>query len=111
MTDELADAILHELKAIRMALEDRPPQHLLTAQEVADRLGVGRNWVYAHADELGVVQLPSKTGRKPRLRFNPSAVDDYWQEGNESGVRPTRKQQMPVAELPLLPIRGHHEGS
>ena len=45
---------------------------LMTAQEVAARFNVQRSWVYAHADELGVVRLGR--GRKPRLRFDPAVV-------------------------------------
>ena len=37
---------------------------LLTIGETPDVLRVGRNWVYAHAAELGAVKLG--TGRPPR---------------------------------------------
>ena len=47
-----------------------PP--LLTAAEVAERFGVDRSWVYAHARELGVVQLGA--GPRPRLRFDPAVI-------------------------------------
>jgi hypothetical protein len=39
----------------------------LDALEVARRLGVSREWVYEHAEELGAARLGS--GRRPRLRF------------------------------------------
>jgi hypothetical protein len=39
----------------------------LDALEVARRLGVSREWVYEHAEELGATRLGS--GRRPRLRF------------------------------------------
>ena len=45
---------------------------LLTAAEVAERFGVDRSWVYAHARELGVVQLGA--GPRPRLRFDPAVI-------------------------------------
>lgn len=41
----------------------------LDAQEVARRLGVSREWVYEHADELGALRIGS--GLRPRLRFPP----------------------------------------
>ena len=41
----------------------------LDAQEVARQLGVSREWVYEHADELGAMRIGS--GPRPRLRFPP----------------------------------------
>jgi predicted DNA-binding transcriptional regulator AlpA len=47
----------------------QPPRQTewLDALEVARRLGVSREWVYEHAEELGAARLGS--GRRPRLRF------------------------------------------
>jgi hypothetical protein len=45
---------------------------LLTAREVAARLNVDRSWVYAHAEDLGVVRLGQ--GPRPRLRFDAAVV-------------------------------------
>ena len=45
---------------------------LLTAAQVAARFNVDRSWVYAHAEELGVVRLGS--GPRPRLRFDGTVV-------------------------------------
>ena len=47
----------------------QPPRRLLSAAELAGELGVGRSFVYQHADELGAVRLGE--GSKPRLRFDP----------------------------------------
>jgi hypothetical protein len=44
----------------------------ITAEEVSRWWGVGRRWVYDHADELGAQRLGS--GRRPRLRFDPDEV-------------------------------------
>lgn len=44
----------------------------ITAEEVSRWWGVGRRWVYDHADELGARRLGS--GRRPRLRFDPDEV-------------------------------------
>lgn len=43
----------------------------LDAAAVARRLGVERNWVYAHKRELGAVRLGGPNGR---LRFDPAAL-------------------------------------
>lgn len=49
-----------------------PRRQLISAEEVAQRWGVGRRWVYDHADELGAHRLGS--GRRPRLRFDPDEI-------------------------------------
>jgi hypothetical protein len=46
-----------------------PADGLLTAAQVAARFNVDRGWVYAHAEQLGVVRLGD--GPRPRLRFDP----------------------------------------
>jgi hypothetical protein len=45
---------------------------LISAEEVAGWWGVGRRWVYDHADELGARRLGA--GPRPRLRFDPDEV-------------------------------------
>jgi hypothetical protein len=45
---------------------------LADAAEVARRLRVHENWVYAHAQELGVIRLGQ--GERARLRFNLERV-------------------------------------
>lgn len=105
MTDEIAAAILEELRAIRAALEEPRRDDLMTAAQVAARLGVGREWVYAHQEELGAVRLPSKTGKRPRLRFDAAAVTAARVDelaDPEPDVRP--RTHMPKSEL--LPIGG-----
>jgi hypothetical protein len=51
---------------------DPPGAGLMTAGQVATKLGVDRSWVYAHASELGVVRLGN--GPRPRLRFDPALI-------------------------------------
>jgi hypothetical protein len=46
---------------------------LIDAAAVARRLGVRRNWVYAHAAQLGAVRLG---GGRGRLRFDPANLPD-----------------------------------
>lgn len=45
---------------------------LLSAAQVAERWQIDREWVYAHADELGAMRLGS--GPRPRLRFDPDRI-------------------------------------
>jgi hypothetical protein len=53
----------------------RSPGTLLSAAQVDERFNVDRDWVYAHADELGARRLG--TGPKPRLRVVPGEVVAY----------------------------------
>lgn len=46
----------------------------IDANEVARRHGVSRAFVYEHADELGAIRVGA--GPRPRLRFDPSAVEE-----------------------------------
>jgi hypothetical protein len=47
------------------------PARLVDAAELARRLGVDRDWVYAHAAQLGAVRLGGPRGR---LRFDVDIV-------------------------------------
>lgn len=47
------------------------PARLVDAATVADRLGVDRDWVYSHADDLGAIRLGGPNGR---LRFDMAVV-------------------------------------
>lgn len=45
---------------------------LVTAEQLAERLAVGRAWVYQNSAQLGAVRLG--TGPKARIRFDPSVA-------------------------------------
>lgn len=53
---------------------------LLTADEVAERLGASRPWVYRHAADLGAIRLTRK-----KLRFPQSEVDRYLRRRRSHG--------------------------
>lgn len=57
---------------MREALRPQLWLGLADAAEVARRLRVHENWVYAHADELGVIRLGD--GDRARLRFDLGRV-------------------------------------
>ena len=87
------------------------PPRLLRAEEVAERLGVERSWVYEHARELGARRLGD--GSKPRLRFawadvlaafprEPSKGSDRPQTGIARRLRRARSRP----SVPLVPVRG-----
>jgi hypothetical protein len=84
---------------------------LIDAREVARRHGIDRAWVYAHADELGVVRLGS--GSRPRLRFDPAVVRETLTHKRRSQSQATprakprpRKPRADVELLPIGPKRG-----
>ncbi len=56
------------------------PDPLLTADEVAERLGASRPWVYRHADALGVIRLTRK-----KLRFSQAEVERYLRRRRSHG--------------------------
>lgn len=56
-------------------VEEGPRRALISAEEVARWWGVGRRWVYDHADELGARRLGA--GSRPRLRFDPDEVAEH----------------------------------
>lgn len=80
------EALAHRLAELLAPREPaRPQRRLLTAEEVARWWGIGRRWVYDHADELGVRRLGG--GRRPRLRFDPEEVAERLGEpGARGGV-------------------------
>jgi excisionase family DNA binding protein len=53
----------------------RPNEHLLTPQDVADRLGVSERWVRDHATRRNPRIRAVKLG--PLLRFRWSDVEDF----------------------------------
>jgi len=65
--EALADALATRLRAPG---DVQPAPALLTAAELAERLGVSREWVYRHADELGAIRLPGGPEAQGRLRFD-----------------------------------------
>jgi hypothetical protein len=88
---------------------------LVSATELALRLGVDRSWVYEHAAELGARRLGG--GRKPRLRFDLAEAEAAigCVAGRESPAsqdrivepkRRPRRRPSAGAAADLLPIRG-----
>jgi hypothetical protein len=76
MTREEVDALAASIASI-VALEvarevigpvgARQEREFLDASELARVLGVERDWIYEHQEQLGAIRLGN--GRRPRLRF------------------------------------------
>src|SRR4051812_25126876 len=72
------------------------PARLLDAQQLAERLGVKRSWVYAHAATLGAVRLGS--GPRAPLRFDPELARRAATRAAPTDGRPDTQ---PVRRAPL----------
>jgi hypothetical protein len=84
--------------------DDRLGSDHIDAAEVARRFGVSREYVYAHADELGAVRLGD--GDKPRLRFDPATVFERLAARPAPSAAPPRATpRRRRAGADLLPIR------
>jgi hypothetical protein len=89
----------------------------IDAAEVARRYSVSRDYVYEHAEKLGVERMGD--GPKARLRFNPAKVADALAPRPHPLTEPERPKPRPrrgkidpsvrtetLSEVELLPIRG-----
>jgi hypothetical protein len=70
-----------------VAASPPPAVRYVDAAEVARVLGVERDWVYAHARELGAVRLGGGQGR---LRFDLQEITRAVAAGRQSGPRTAR---------------------
>lgn len=71
---ELVEAIARRvIELLRAEGPQEQPARLVDAATLARELGVERDWVYAHAEELGAIRLG---GRHGRLRFDLQVVKD-----------------------------------
>jgi predicted DNA-binding transcriptional regulator AlpA len=108
LVDQLGDVIVQRLlDAIRAeGLNPRAsePEALLDANEVADRLRMSREWVYEHAEELGVSRMGD--GPRPRLRFPPHVVEARRVKPSPSDEAAARRAQRKANASGLIPIRG-----
>ncbi|MGH2904135.1 MAG: hypothetical protein ACRDK7_11215 [Solirubrobacteraceae bacterium] len=114
VAQRVAQLLRHEQPPPAGAPQDTHPtgDQLLTAWQLAKRLGLTRAWVYEHANELGAI--PIGDGPKPRLRFDPEVAKQALQARNRrrepepmqtKGPRPGRPRRHPAAStVPLLPV-------
>ena len=102
-TLELLQPVLEALAA------GAPSGALVDASTLAQQLGVSRQFVYEHAEELGVLRLGAR-GR-PTLRFDLEAAKRAWQriadDRSQPQVRPrpTAERRPRLSAPRLLPVR------
>lgn len=81
---------------------------LLSADEVAERYGVSRSWVYEHAQELGALKLGRH--RNGRVRFDRAVVERNLERIGPPEIgsqrRRLRQPTTAAADGELLRIRG-----
>ncbi|MGH2976496.1 MAG: hypothetical protein ACRDLL_16775 [Solirubrobacterales bacterium] len=93
-------------------------QKLMTAGQVAQRLGKRPDWVYAHQEELGVLRLTD--GPRPRLAFDWNEVQARMERrgtqpsastngGDPKLTKPRRRSHS--AGAPLLEIKRPPKGA
>ena len=105
IADRLSGAIVARVVEVlrEQGLSPRPSESTawLDAQEVAQRLGVSREWVYEHADELGALRIGS--GPRPRLRFPPQILDPRSRPmiSAEAGGEPRNRRPKPSGLIPI----------
>jgi hypothetical protein len=74
-------------------LRREPPPRFLDAAATARMLGVERDWVYEHAEQLGAIRLG---GGRGRLRFDRRRVRDRLEAGGTGGLSRGRKPDRPI---------------
>jgi predicted DNA-binding transcriptional regulator AlpA len=77
LVEIIADAEATKARAYArlMMPKDSPKDRTLNAREVAERIGMGKDWVYSHADEI-----PGSWRKGKVLRFSAAAVE-AWKRG------------------------------
>lgn len=107
LAPETIEAIAQQV-AERLAPLVREPEtvQFIDAEAVAHRFGVSRDWVYAHAEELGAVPLGD--GSRPRWRFDVQKVGERFGSlaGSREAQRENRSAVRQGRDVELLPIKG-----
>lgn len=108
MPDPEVEILAQRVAAVLGNHEAPDPPRLVTANELARILRVSRDFVYSHADRLGVIRLGP--GPKARLRF----LLDESLVGRLAAMQPVRqdppavmpRMRAPVPAERLLPVSG-----
>jgi hypothetical protein len=78
---------------VAAALRREPPPRFLDAAATARILGVERDWVYEHAEELGAIRLGGVRGR---LRFDARRVCERFEVVGASGLAGGPESAKPI---------------
>ncbi len=101
VTDVIVERLVEAIKAERSIPQEHASVSWLDAKAVADLLGVERDWVYEHADELGASRIGS--GPRPRLRFPPGILDSRSHTPARPGENrePAKRPSKPTGLIPI----------
>jgi hypothetical protein len=106
---ELLEQVAQRVAAILRAEQAPTGGGLVDAATLAAELGVSRDTIYAHAAELGGVQIGD--GPRPRWRFNLADAIAAWQPPSAPPTRAPRRRRSANSRPGLLPVHGengHH---
>ena len=104
LSDAIVERVVEAVSAAGIVPQASTSMAWLDAREVAHRLGVSREWVYEHADELGASRIG--TGPRPRLRFPPQILDSRSSRkpaSTEAAGQPTKRRSKPNGLIPIHP--------
>lgn len=106
LDDDLVEEVARRVARLLRDAGGESAGGLLTAAQVAGRVGVERSWVYAHAEELGVVRIG--IGPRPRVRFDPAVLERCVagvsrRPAASSSSRRRRSRPASVSLLPIVP--------
>lgn len=103
IADQLTDVIVERVVEAIRAEAGIPHGHAampwLDAKEVAELLGVERDWVYQHANELGASRIGG--GARPLLRFPPDVLDSKSKARSKANSQRAKRQSKPTGLLPI----------
>ncbi|MEV4423061.1 hypothetical protein AB0L40_24245 [Patulibacter sp. NPDC049589] len=114
--EQLAHRVADVLRETVPSTSETQPERkdagrLLSAAQVAERWQIDREWVYAHAEELGALRLG--TGPRPRLRFDPDTVRRHLRRPETPAAPRTRDRRrtppIPGDHGALLPFQADPE--
>jgi hypothetical protein len=105
------EQIARQVADLMAATQARPSGQFVDAAELAELLGVERDWVYAHANALGAIRLGGPRGR---LRFDLRRVQDTWSAPATTGARRgagrSRKKRSRATRAGLIPYESDRLG-
>ena len=88
VAEALADVLAE--RGLVMPASPASPARVLDATQVADLLGRDRQWVYAHASELGAFRYGD--GPKARIGFDLVTVEQWKRERQIRDTSPPRRR-------------------
>jgi hypothetical protein len=92
------------------ATHTQPLGRFVDASQLAEVLGVERDWIYANANSLGAIRLGGPRGR---LRFDLQRVREAWpapaaNKPRRAPGRPRRKRSKAKRGAGLIPYESEH---